>query len=97
MNIQFVTKKTLDTAKQGTLHASRSAKGWPIGSTLRLLTNAGDEVQADVQSIEPRGTAYTVRLTNIRTIRNGNPDPEYRPSHRRGVRPRVRVNQIGQG
>jgi hypothetical protein len=87
MNIQFVTKKTLNTAKRGTLHASRSAKGWPIGSTLRLLTNSGDEVQADVQSIEPRGTAYTVHLINVRTIRNAKPEPEYKRNFRRGVRP----------
>ena len=97
MRVVNVTHKTLNRAKQGLLPASRSAKDWPIGSTLRLMTNAGDEVQAEIDRIEPHGTAYTVRLTNIKVIRDGNSEPEYRPSHRRGVRPRVRVNQIGQG
>ena len=87
MKTMLVTPKVFNTARNGSLHGSCSAAGWPIGSTLKLITNQGDELHADIETIEPCGTAYTVHLTNIRIIREGNPEPEHRPVSRRGVRP----------
>ena len=87
MRILEITKASLQEAKKGVLPASIQARYWPIGSTLKLVTIHGDEVQAEVVRIEPRGTAYNVHLTNIRTIREGNADAEHKPGIRRGVRP----------
>ena len=87
MRILEITKTSLQEAKKGVLPASIQARYWPIGSTLKLVTIHGDEVQAEVGRIEPSGTAYIVHLDNIRTIRNGNPEPEYiAKPHRPGVR-----------
>ena len=87
MKTMLVTPKVFNTARNGSLHGSCSATGWPIGSTLRLITNQGDELHADIETIEPSGTAYNVRLSNIRIIREGKPEPEHRPVGRLGVRP----------
>ena len=86
MKTLMITKSVLDKAKRGSMRGSKTAQFWPIGSTLRLITNAGDEVHAEIERIDPSGTAYDVLLANVKIIRQGKDEPEYISRRRPGVR-----------